>query len=327
MEKTDHYEILEISKSCTADEIKQAYRKLALKWHPDKNRDNAVEATQIFQKITHSYSILSDPDKRAKYDKYGDIDDNDFDYNDFMAHFDFGGLFNMMENMNLIFSNMAFASAKQSRRGHGISDIFGARKASRKMQQHVFLNKKGHKVNEPQQDEWTFKSEPKTDSKKDEKVDDEGWETEEEYSDDEYNTNTKKKDKKDDGDDDDEDYEDVDSDEEDNGEDDDKPVKHKAKKEESDDSDDGFDEQEMFLMPLFVDEHSTEAAGNKFKCKFDKKIFTDIKLIEHFDAEHKDEFKKWVDKVSKEEEENIKKSKGKGKKGGFGVKGGFFNMF
>ena len=48
-------------------------------------------------------------------------------------------------------------------------------------------------------------------------------------------------------------------------------------------------------MPLFIGENSTES-GSKFKCKFDNKVFNDIKLMKHFDQEHKEEFKKWMKK-------------------------------
>lgn len=56
-----------------ADEkvIKKAYRKLAVKWHPDKNPDNKAESEEIFKKIGEAYSVLSDKDKKAIYDQYG----------------------------------------------------------------------------------------------------------------------------------------------------------------------------------------------------------------------------------------------------------------
>lgn len=66
MSKRDYYEILGLTKGATADEIKKAYRKLALEHHPDKGGD-----TTLFQEIAEAYSILSDPDKRAKYDQFG----------------------------------------------------------------------------------------------------------------------------------------------------------------------------------------------------------------------------------------------------------------
>lgn len=65
---TDFYKTLEIDKNASNDEIKKAYKKLALKWHPDKNPDNEEEANAKFQAITEAYSVLSDPKKRQMYD-------------------------------------------------------------------------------------------------------------------------------------------------------------------------------------------------------------------------------------------------------------------
>lgn len=64
----NYYEILELTKDATEDDIKKAYRKLALKWHPDKNPDNQVEAEAKFKEIGEAYGALSDKDKRASYD-------------------------------------------------------------------------------------------------------------------------------------------------------------------------------------------------------------------------------------------------------------------
>ncbi len=69
-EKRDYYEILGVAKSSSLDDIKKAYRKLALKYHPDKNKDNP-EAEALFKEATEAYEVLRDESKRKIYDQYG----------------------------------------------------------------------------------------------------------------------------------------------------------------------------------------------------------------------------------------------------------------
>ena len=112
-QKRDYYEVLGVDKKASADEIKSAYRKLALKWHPDRwvNGTDAEKKTaeDNFKEAAEAYSILSDPDKRAKYDQFGfaaeqmgggagGFDFGGMDINDFLRNifggsfgFDFGG--------------------------------------------------------------------------------------------------------------------------------------------------------------------------------------------------------------------------------------------
>jgi molecular chaperone DnaJ len=67
----DFYEVLGVTRTATADEIKACYRKAALKWHPDRNPANKQEAELNFRECTEAYSVLSDPEKRQVYDTYG----------------------------------------------------------------------------------------------------------------------------------------------------------------------------------------------------------------------------------------------------------------
>jgi len=68
-EKRDYYEVLGVAKDATKDQIKQAYRDLALKYHPDRNK--SPDAEEKFKEISEAYAILSDDDKRAQYDRFG----------------------------------------------------------------------------------------------------------------------------------------------------------------------------------------------------------------------------------------------------------------
>jgi DnaJ family protein B protein 6 len=78
----DYYKILGVNKDASEGEIKKAYRKLALKWHPDKNPNNREEAEEKFKKINEAYSVLSDKNKRRQYDRGGDFS---FDFGSFNA--------------------------------------------------------------------------------------------------------------------------------------------------------------------------------------------------------------------------------------------------
>ncbi|WDP91594.1 MAG: J domain-containing protein [Desulfobacter sp.] len=96
----DYYKILGVNKTASASEIKKAYRKLALKYHPDKTKgDKALE--DKFKKISEAYAVLSDPEKKQQYDTYGSADFQqrfsqedifrNFDLGDILKEFGFGG--------------------------------------------------------------------------------------------------------------------------------------------------------------------------------------------------------------------------------------------
>ena len=113
MSTIDYYEILEVERSATTDEIKRSYKRLAFEWHPDRN-PGSRDCEEKFKVINEAYQILSNPDKRARYDSFGHISSEGlFTEFDFEAGFGdiFGDLFNE------VFSG---AARRKSRRGNDL---------------------------------------------------------------------------------------------------------------------------------------------------------------------------------------------------------------
>lgn len=104
MASKDYYEILGLQKGASDEEIKKAFRKMALKYHPDRNPDNK-EAEEKFKEVNEAYQVLSDPNKRSQYDQFGTTDFNGgaggfggFDFSDFGGG-GFGGFSDIFENI------------------------------------------------------------------------------------------------------------------------------------------------------------------------------------------------------------------------------------
>ena len=112
--KRDYYEVLGVSKDATEKDIKKAYRKLAFKWHPDKNPDNKKEAEEKFKEVNEAYSVLSDPEKRRQYDMGG------FDF----ESFGFGDGFDPMEIFKSFFGKHSGNKKGGDPFGFGFDDDF-----------------------------------------------------------------------------------------------------------------------------------------------------------------------------------------------------------
>lgn len=114
--KRDYYEVLNVSREASQEEIKSAYRKLAMKYHPDKNQGDK-EAEEKFKEVAEAYEVLSDPEKRQRYDRYGHEGvsggPSGFDFH----HFDLGDALR-------IFMEEGF--------GFDLGDFFGTRSRGRR---------------------------------------------------------------------------------------------------------------------------------------------------------------------------------------------------
>jgi len=120
-QKRDYYEVLGVSRSASDDEIKRAYRKLAKKYHPDRNPDDAA-AEANFKEVQHAYDILKDPAKRKQYDQYGEVGVGEWGTGPTGEQvYQWGGSKVNVEDLEELFSSFGGGG-----RGSGIfDDIFG----------------------------------------------------------------------------------------------------------------------------------------------------------------------------------------------------------
>ena len=109
----DYYEVLGVGRNATADEIKRAYRKRAMQYHPDRNPDNP-EAETKFKQCAEAYEVLSDQEKRSRYDQYGRAGLRGSGLHDF-AHADAGDIFDMFRDVFGVGDLFGFGESRRSR--------------------------------------------------------------------------------------------------------------------------------------------------------------------------------------------------------------------
>ena len=106
MAENDYYQILGVSREATADDIKKAYRKLAMKYHPDKAKGDKKQAEEKFKQISEAYAVLSNPEKKKEYDEFGSqAFRQKFSQEDIFRGFDFSDIFDAGISEN-IFSRL-----------------------------------------------------------------------------------------------------------------------------------------------------------------------------------------------------------------------------
>ena len=114
MAKRDYYEVLGVDKSANKDEIKKAYRKLALKYHPDKNKGDK-SAEEKFKEGSEAYHVLSDDKRKANYDQFGHAAFQGSGGQGGFSNFDFSSSFS--DIFEDVFGDFGFGSSGRSRRG------------------------------------------------------------------------------------------------------------------------------------------------------------------------------------------------------------------
>jgi len=129
MAKRDYYEILGVKKNATEEELKKTYRKLAMKYHPDRNPTNKKEAEERFKEINEAYAVLSDKTKRQQYDQFGPSGFRQrFSQEDIFRGFDISDLFKDLGfSTGDVFSRIFGGGRGARARYGGFEDIFGQR--------------------------------------------------------------------------------------------------------------------------------------------------------------------------------------------------------
>lgn len=134
MAGTDYYKILGVGRKASGDEIKKAYRKLAMKYHPDRTKGDK-SAEEMFKKVSEAYAVLSDKEKRKQYDTFGDSGFRQrYTQEDIFNGINFGDIFREFGFSDSGFANVFMGGAKAGRRaGFGFgADPFSAYSSTQK---------------------------------------------------------------------------------------------------------------------------------------------------------------------------------------------------
>jgi molecular chaperone DnaJ len=110
--KRDYYEVLGVSRKASAEEVKKAFRRLAMRYHPDRNKEDGAEAK--FKEIGEAYEVISDAEKRAAYDRYGHAGLQGFDFGQPFEGFDIGGFGDIFD---AFFGGTSARRAREAQRG------------------------------------------------------------------------------------------------------------------------------------------------------------------------------------------------------------------
>src|SRR5690349_14199546 len=119
-EKRDYYDVLGVPRTASVEEIKKAYRRLAIQHHPDKNPDDKHGSEEKFKEASEAYSVLSDPAKRSRYDQFGHAGMTGFGGSggfDPSTFSEFGDIFGDLFGFGDIFGGRSGARRSRSRRG------------------------------------------------------------------------------------------------------------------------------------------------------------------------------------------------------------------
>ena len=123
MAELDYYQVLGVGREASPEEIKKAYRKLALKYHPDKAKGDKKQAEEKFKQISEAYAVLSNPEKRQQYDQFGSQAFRErFSQEDIFKGFDFSDMFDVGLSESIL--SRLFGGGGRGGRGGGHSRVF-----------------------------------------------------------------------------------------------------------------------------------------------------------------------------------------------------------